>query len=115
MKKLSTLCISLILLLVACTPGLANMRSTLILDAGYGLIWQDRDYIPYCIVSEGDCTEQVGYVDGDTSSRVYRYKDYSEYEWLAWVQDDGAVYLLKERNVVTIPSGLDPSFASERI
>lgn len=114
MRRILIILMALLLSLSACSTGLARMDSMLIMDVGYGLTWQGRDYIPYCTVSAEDCTEQVGYVDKDKDSEVYQYKDYSEKEWLVWVQEDG-VCLLKERGVFAIPEGLEPSFASEYV
>lgn len=114
MRRILVLSTILLLSLSACSSGLAKMESVLIMDVGYGITWKDRTYIPYCTVAAEDCTEQVGYVDKDKDSKVYQYKDYSETEWLVWVQEDG-VCLLKERGVFTIPEGLEPGFASEYV
>lgn len=89
---------------------LVDMTSTDI-DGKYAVVWEDRTYMPFCVVSKKDCGEQIGYVDGDTDDRISEYKGYSPEEWLvSWLPMDGGAMLLKEQNVVEIPDGLEAEY-----
>ena len=116
MKKIFALfifsCLSLTAI-SACSrqqADLVDMASTSI-DGKRAIVWEDRIYLPFCVVSKKDCGEQIGYVDGDTDERISEYKDYSTEEWLvSWLTMDGGAMLLKERNVVDIPDGLETEY-----
>ena len=89
---------------------LVDMASTNT-DGKYAVVWEDRTYIPFCVVSKKDCGEQIGYVDGDTDNRISEYKGYSTEEWLvSWMPMDGGAMLLKEQSVVDIPNGLEAEY-----
>lgn len=109
MKKLLCAVLSFTLIfLCSCTndSDLLDMESVVI-DEKWTLIWEDRTYTPFCVVSKSDCGKQIGYVNGDKDERVSEYKGYSSNEWLvSWMPTDGGAMLLKEQNVVDIPDGL---------
>lgn len=89
---------------------LVDMESTDI-DGKYAIVWEDRIYMPFCVVSKKDCGEQIGYVDGDTDDRVSEYRDYSPEAWLvSWLPMDGGAMLLKEQSVADIPEGLEAEY-----
>lgn len=89
---------------------LADMRSVIIGDKR-AVIWEDRTYIPFCVVSKNDRRKQIGYVDGDTDDRISEYKDYPPEEWLvSWLPTDGGAMLLKEESVTDIPDGLEAEY-----
>lgn len=89
---------------------LVDMTSTSV-DGKYAVVWEDRTYMPFCVVTKKDCGERIGYVDGDTDNRISEYKDYSTEEWLvSWMPMDGGAMLLKEQNVVNIPNGLEAEY-----
>lgn len=104
---------AMILLLVACgrqQHDLVEMTSD-ILDGKRAIIWEDRTYQLFCVISKSDRGEQIGYVDGDTNDRISEYKGYSPEEWLVdWMPTDGGAMLLKEQNVVDIPDGLEAEY-----
>lgn len=115
MKKIAAF-ISLfmaLLLLAACAGqrrGLVDMRPVSI-DGKRAVVWEDRTYVPFCVVSKNDRGKQIGYVDGDTNDRVSEYKGYSPEEWLvSWLPMDGGAMLLKEQSVVDIPDGLEAEY-----
>ena len=99
--------------LVACSGqqrNLVDMESTSV-DEKWAVVWEDRTYVPFCVVSKKDCGEQIGYVDGDTDDRISEYKGYSSNEWLvSWIPTDGGAMLLKELSVVDIPDGLEAEY-----
>ena len=89
---------------------LVDMTSTS-LDGKRAIVWEDRTYLPFCVVSKKDCGEQIGYVDGDTEDRISEYKGYPSEEWLvSWLPMDGGAMLLKEQSVVDIPDGLEAEY-----
>ena len=50
---------------------------------GYAtIIWGDKTYVPYGVISRSDCGKQIGIVDGEEGYRVYEYKGYSTDEWI---------------------------------
>lgn len=94
--------------LAACghKQDLVEMESV-ILDNGRGIVWEDRTYELFCVVSKKDCGEQIGYVDGDEDDRVSEYEGYPVEDWIVnWMPTDGGAMLLKEQSVVDIPEGL---------
>ena len=115
MKKVIVLTIiaALMLSLAACggqQRDLVDMESTRA-DGKWAVIWEDRTYIIFCVVSKKDCGEQIGYVDGDTDNRISEYKGYPPEEWLvSWLPMDGGAMLLKEQSVVEIPDGLEAEY-----
>ena len=115
MKKISALIVLFVLLpsLAACAGqqrNLVDMRSVSV-DGSRAVVWEDRTYVPFCVVSKNDRGEQIGYVDGDTNDRISEYKDYPPEEWLvSWLPMDGGAMLLKEQNVTDIPDGLDAEY-----
>ena len=116
MKKIfALLLISCLVLTVlsACSGqqrDLIDMKSTGI-DGKHAIVWEDRTYVPFCVVSKKDCGKQIGYVDGDTDDRISEYKGYSTEEWLVnWIPMDGGALLMKEQNTVDIPDGLEAEY-----
>ncbi len=116
MRKVISLVMSWIIAvsLTACGDQreLVDMESTIV-DDKLCIIWEDRTYSPFCVVSKKDCGGQIGYVDGDTNDRISEYKGYSSDEWIvSWLPEDGGAILLKEENVVEIPEGLEAEYPS---
>lgn len=112
-KILLILVASLVLLsLCACVKqgDLVDMKSTFY-DGKKAVVWEDRTYVIFCVVSKNDRGKQIGYVDGDTDDRISEYKGYSSDEWLVnWLPMDGGAMLLKEISVVEIPDGLEAEY-----
>ncbi len=101
-----------VLLLGGCAgkENLLDLQST---DSGEyrGIVWEDRVYWPFCVVSKQERGKQIGYVDGDTDDRVSAYGDYPVEEWLvSWMPMDGGAMLLKEESVTEIPPGLEREY-----
>ena len=115
MKKIAVvpLFLTVMLSLAACggqQRDLIDMESTRV-DGKWAIVWEDRTYVIFCVVSKKDCGEQIGYVDGDTDDRISEYKGYSPDEWLvSWIPTDGGAMLLKEQSVVNIPDGLEAEY-----
>lgn len=115
MKKIVTLAslFMFMLLLAACggqQRGLVDMESTSV-DGKWAVVWEDRTYVIFCVVSKKDCGEQIGYVDGDTDDRISEYKGYPPEEWLvSWIPTDRGAILLKEQSVGDIPDGLETEY-----
>ena len=89
---------------------LVDMES-ISMDGKRGVVWEDRIYMPFCVISKNDRGEQIGYVNGNTNDRISEYKGYSSEEWLvSWLGTDGGAILLKEQSVVEIPDGLEAEY-----
>lgn len=116
MKKgavmLLTACLFSVLLYGCGKPQLelTDMKSVII-DDKRAVVWEDRTYVPFCVVSKSDRGEQIGYVDGDEDDRISEYKDYSTDEWLvSWLPMDGGAMLMKEQSLTHIPEGLKAEY-----
>ena len=77
MKKTAALIslFALLLLLAACVGqqhDLVDMRSISV-SGTRAVVWEDRTYVPFCVVSKNDRGKQIGYVDGDTNDRISEY------------------------------------------
>ncbi len=75
------------------------------------LVWEGREYIPFCVVSKADRGALLGYVDGDRDEQVHAYLDLPPEEWIvsSLTMDAGAI-LMKERHVTDIPEGLTAEY-----
>lgn len=106
------LCSFISIMLCACgkNKNLIDM-GTVESDQYMAIVWEDRTYIPFCVVSKKDCGTQTGYLNGETDHRVCKYKDYPTDEWLAsYLTVDGGAMLFKEVNVANIPDGLESEY-----
>lgn len=106
------LCSLISMMLCACgkNRNLIDM-STAAGDEYMAIIWEDRTYVPFCVVSKNDCGTQIGYLDGETDDRVCEYKDYPTEEWIAnYLTVDGGAMLFKEINVTDIPDGMESEY-----
>lgn len=77
------------------------------------IIYQDREYVPYCAFSSREREKYLGYVGDDKQDEIYTVKGYSEEEWLISYLDSGMMndcMLLKEKNVTNIPDGLSSEY-----
>ena len=111
MKKILFILIaSLMLLLCACNNNLINMTSS---DNGEStsIIWEDRIYKPFCVVSKNDCGKKIGYLNNEKDNVISIYKDLSQEEWIAnYLTVDGGAMLYKEINVTDIPDGMQSEY-----
>lgn len=107
------LCSLISIMLCACCGKSTNLIdiSTAKGDGYMTIIWEDRTYIPFSVVSKNDCKMQIGYLDGETDNRVCKYKDYPTDEWIAtYLTVDGGAMLFKEVNVTDIPDGFKSEY-----
>ena len=115
MKKAIVLAIiaAVMLSLAACGKqqgDLADMASVS-MDGKRGVVWEDRAYVPFCVISKNYRGKQIGYVNENTNDRISEYKGYPPEEWLvSWLATDGGAILLKEQSVVDIPDGLESEY-----
>lgn len=111
MKKfLCIFVVSFMLLLYACSDNLINMTS---FDNGEStsIIWEDRVYKPFCVVSKNDCGKKIGYLDNDQDNIISIYKNLSQEEWIAnYLTMDGGAMLYKEVNVTDIPDDMQSEY-----
>ncbi len=114
MKKLFITFFAVLFSLSLCSCGesreLVDMEGS---DTGeyYAVTWEDRTYIPFCVVDKNDRGGQIGYVNGDKDNRISEYKEFPAEDWLvSWMPTDGGAMLLKEKNVTEIPEGLTDEY-----
>ena len=77
------------------------------------IIYQGREYVPYCAISSTEIDSYLGYIGEDKQDEIYTVKGYSEEEWLINLLDTGATkecMLYKEKNVTNIPEGLSSEY-----
>ncbi len=114
MKRLFYIFTMTILLfsLCGCLKGKIADMTTEVHDDYAAIVWENKTYVPYCVISTSDCGEQIGIVDGNKDDRVYEYKDYSADEWIInRLIVDGGALLYKEINVIDIPEGLQSEYS----
>lgn len=77
------------------------------------IIYQDREYVPYCAFNPRERGKYLGFVRDDRADEIYTFKGHSEAEWLISYLDSGLMndcMLLKEKNVIEIPEGLSSEY-----
>lgn len=75
------------------------------------LVYEGREYIPFCVVSKADRGVLLGYVDGDRDEQVHAYLDLPPEQWIvSSLTMDGGAILMKERSVTDIPEGLTAEY-----
>lgn len=116
-KRYMMLICTILLLWSGCIPQsqvghLVDMKSGET-DRYATIQWEDRVYVPYCVISKGDMGKQIGIVDGDKNDRVYEYKGYSSEEWIISMYHSGEMdnpMLMKEQSVTDILEGLETEY-----
>ena len=107
--------VSLAISLCACSKENADLVDmTFGTGDGYvTIIWGDKTYVPYGVISRSDCGKQIGIVDGEERYRVYEYKGYSTDEWIIEMLVSGLMdnpVLWRELNTTNIPEGLQSEY-----
>lgn len=77
------------------------------------IIYQGKEYVPYCAFNPGERGKYLGYVGDHTADEIYTFKGHSETEWLISYLNSGLMndcMLLKEKNVTEIPEGLSSEY-----
>lgn len=114
LKKARVLGLVMIMAAALCACGPKQELADMSTGEGGGymtILWEDRIYVPFCVVSKNDCGTQIGYLDGDRDNRVCEYKDYPPAEWIAsYLTVDGGAMLFKEINVTDVPDGLQSEY-----
>lgn len=111
-KRIAMLLFSCGVLLCACGrqsafPALETAEG----DGYMAIVWEDRTYIPFCVVSKTDCGKSIGCLNGDPEDIVSEYKDYAPQAWIAnYLTMDGGALLYKEASVTEIPDGLESEY-----
>ena len=107
--------LAILLLLAACqrreTGG--EIFFTAERDGYLAVIDGDREYVPYCVVSNADRSAYLGHMEGDPDDRIYTYKNYPREQWLISFLYSGEMdnsMLLREVNVTDIPEGLESEY-----
>ena len=110
---------AVLLLLTACqrreTGG--EIFHTAVRDGYLAIIDGDREYVPYCVVSNADRSAYLGHMEGDPDDRIYTYKNYPREQWLISFLYSGEMdnsMLYREVNTTDIPEGLKSEYAWNR-
>ena len=77
------------------------------------IIWEDRTYVPFCVVNNSEQGAQIGIVNGDKNDQVYEYKEHSTDNWIISFYKSGEMdnsMLMKEINVTEIPDNLQSDY-----
>lgn len=77
------------------------------------IVWNDRVYVPFCGIDNGEHGAQIGIVDGDKNDQVYEYKNHSTKDWIISFYKSGVMdtsMLMKEINVKQIPDNLQSDY-----
>lgn len=77
------------------------------------IIWNDREYVPYCAISPAEREEYLGYMEDDPDMEIYELDGYSSEEWIIDylnLKSCGEAMLYKEVNVRDIPDGFSSEY-----
>ncbi len=123
MNKKIIITISVVMVVAICIIGgitlvIENKRSPIIFKTGSNgdyayIIYDGKEYVPYCAISNNDRAEYLGYIEDDKQEEIYTYKGASKDEWLisfTKIGLGGESMLFKEKNVTDIPSGLSSEY-----
>ena len=73
------------------------------------IIYDGKEYVPYSAISSTDRGKYLGYIKDNEGEKIYKFKDYSQEEWLI-SYSMGESMLLKEKNTTNIPEGLTSEY-----
>lgn len=77
------------------------------------IIWNDREYVPYCAISPTERGEYLGYMEDDPDVEIYELDGYSSEEWIIDylnLKSCGEAMLYKEVSVRDIPDGFSTEY-----
>lgn len=106
---------SISIMLSACSQNnkkLENM-STKETNDYVAIIWEDRTYVPFCVIDNNKRGTKIGIVNKDKNDQVYELKGYSTDEWIISFYKSGEMdnsMLMKEINVKQIPDNLKSDY-----
>lgn len=105
------ICMALLSLLACGKQRTLPSLATIERDGYVAIVWEDRTYIPFCVVSKSDCGKKIGCVNGDMADIVSEYQDLPPEEWIAnYLTMDGGAILFREEHVNHIPDGLESEY-----
>lgn len=73
------------------------------------IVYNGKEYVPYSAISSTDRGKYLGYIKDNEVEKVYKFKDYSQDEWLI-SYSMGESMLYKEKNTTNIPEGLTSEY-----
>lgn len=112
-RRFVLLSLALMALLTACAApqGETVVFQPVDRDGYQAILWEGREYVPFCPFSpqaRGTC---LGYLEGNEDEQLYAWADHSEEEWLILYLNSGLMndtMLLREVGVTTYPDGVAP-------
>lgn len=108
MTVLITLCFS------ACGSNNSSSNQIIIFqqrvnDQYLSIIWDDREYVPYCAINQKNRGAFLGYLEDEPQEEIYEFDGYSNEEWLINYLNmgfgGGEAMLFKEISVQDVPDG----------
>lgn len=79
-------------------------------DHYLSIIWDDREYVPYCAIQPKERGKYLGYLENEPQEELYEFDGYSSEEWIIDYLNmgfgGGEAMLYKEISVQDIPDGL---------
>ncbi|MCM1540124.1 MAG: hypothetical protein NC121_02565 [Blautia sp.] len=107
MTVLITLCLS------ACGSNNSNNQTIIfeqrVNDQYLSIIWEDREYVPYCAINPKNRGAFLGYLEDESQVEIYEFDGYSSEEWLIHYLNigfgGGGAMLFKEISVQNVPDG----------
>lgn len=118
---LQSILAGLVLCLTGCAPaaGRSKKQTENVFkyrenEAYLSILWEDREYVPYCAVKAGKRGAFLGYVEGEEDCEIYEFAGYSSEEWLIDYLNipgvGGEAMLFKESSVEEIPDGYESEY-----
>ncbi len=86
-------------------------------DGYVSILWEDREFVPYCAGSPEQRGEYLGYLAGDENDEVYGYRGAADTQWLINYLDSGMMndtMIFREISVTDIPDGLSSDYEWNR-
>lgn len=112
-KRMNIIMMTLIVLcLCGCSSESNNNQSIIfhqeVNEQYLSIIWDEREYVPYCAIEPNKRGEYLGYIEDDSDVKIYELDGYSSEEWIIDYLNlgiGGEAMLYKEISVQNIPDG----------
>lgn len=117
MKRITVIgiLVCLIITLSSCGKNKKDLEDMSTLDTGeyQAIVWKDKTYVPYCVISNSERAEQIGIVNGDKNNQIYQYSGRPVEEWIISFYHSGEMdssMLMRELSVTKIPEGIQSEY-----
>lgn len=112
-RRFVLLSLALMALLTACAApqGAPVVFQPADRDGYQSVLWEGREYVPFCPFDPQERGTYLGYLEGDEDDQLYTWADHSAEEWLILYLNSGLMndtMLLREVSVTAYPDGVAP-------